>query len=275
MDTGDIAPKPAHLGPQYGAQFGDDSIVRAYRHRPPYPIELFGILASLLPSVPGAILDAGCGNGDLTLGMLANLPGIERLDAIDLSAGMIEAGRQRPGGDEPRLRWQVAPLETATLSPPYGLVTAGESMHWMDWEVVLPRFRDALLPGGVLAIVGRGPRPSPWTDDLIRIVQRHSTNRDFQPYDLIDELASRRLFRVLGRKTTAPVICTQTIDDHIEFWHSRNGLSRDRMTTAGAFDREMRALLAGYSHRETVTFDVVGSVTWGLPAPDPGQRENA
>jgi SAM-dependent methyltransferase len=268
--SNEISPKPAHLGPQYGAQFGDDSIVRAYRHRPPYPDELFDILTSLLPAGPAAILDAGCGNGDLTLGMLARLPGIERLDAIDISNGMIEAGRQRPGGDDRRLRWQVAPLETATLTPPYALVTAGESLHWMDWSRVLPRFRDALMPGGVLAIVGRGPQPSPWTDDLIRIVQHHSTNRDFQPYNLIEELTSRDLFQILGSRGTAPVSCTQTIDDHVEFWHSRNGLSRDRMTTADAFDREVRDLLAGYGHRGTLTFDVVGSVIWGLPAPDPG-----
>ena len=47
-------------------------------------------------------------------------------------------------------------METAPLDPPYALVTAGESLHWMAWEVVLPRFAAALVPGGLLAIADRG-----------------------------------------------------------------------------------------------------------------------
>jgi trans-aconitate methyltransferase len=53
------------------------------------------------------------------------------------------------------VNWQVAPIEMAHLYPPYALITAGESLHWMDWPVVMPRFRDALSPGGVVAIAGR------------------------------------------------------------------------------------------------------------------------
>lgn len=267
MMTDNIAPKPTHLGPQYGAQFNDSSIVRAYRHRPPYPGEVFSFLADLLPRGASSILDAGCGSGDLALGMLASIPEIERLDAIDLAAEMVAEGRQRPGGDDPRLRWQVAPVETATLSTPYALVTAGESLHWMDWPIVLPRFRDVLLPGGVLAIVGRTQLPAPWSDDHLKIIQRQSTNLDFQPYDLVDELTRRNLFTVLGTRTTAPVTHQQSIAGYIESWHSRNGLSRDRMTpeAADAFDRETRGLLASHGYEETVTFDIAGSVTWGLP----------
>ena len=262
-----IAPKPTHLGSQYGAQFSDASIVRAYRHRPPYPDELFDILAGLLAPGPATILDAGCGSGDIALRLLAHVAQIERLDAVDISPAMVADGQQRSGGDDPRLHRQVAPIEAASLAPPYALITAGESLHWMDWPVVMPRFRDALQQGGVLAIVGRGEQPSAWSEALLRIVQRYSTNRDFQPYNLIDELTTRGLFTVHGSRKSAPVTHTQSIDSYIESWHSRNGLSRDRMPPddADAFDRETRDLLASLGHHETVTFDVVGSVTWGLP----------
>jgi trans-aconitate methyltransferase len=262
-----IAPKPTHLGPQYGAQFSDAGIVRAYRHRPPYPDDVFATLASLLAPGPATILDAGCGTGDIAIGLLASMPHIERLDAVDLSPAMVAEGQQRPGGDDPRLRGQVAPIETATFQPPYALITAGESLHWMDWPVVMPRFRDALASGGVLAVVGRNEQPSEWTDALLRIVNRYSTNHDFRPYNLIDELTTRSLFTVLGSQKTAPATHTQTIDSYIESWHSRNGLSRDRMppNAAGAFDRETRDLLTRLGHLEKVTIDVVGSVTWGLP----------
>jgi SAM-dependent methyltransferase len=266
-NSGNITPKPTHLGPQYGAQFSDASLVRAYHHRPPYPAEVFAILASLLAPGPVTVLDAGCGTGDITLGLLASIPPIERLDAIDLSPAMVATGQQRPGGDDPRLNWQIAPVETATLQPPYALITAGESLHWMDWLVVMPRFRGALSTGGVLAIAGRNEQPSVWSEALLHIVQRYSTNRDFQPYNLIDELTTRGLFTIHGSQKTAPIIHTQSIDSYIESWHSRNGLSHDRMppADANAFDRETRDLLASLGHQETVTFDVVGSVTWGLP----------
>ncbi|MEX1158851.1 MAG: class I SAM-dependent methyltransferase [Thermomicrobiales bacterium] len=260
-------PKPAHLGPNYGEQFEDASIVLAYRHRPPYPGQIYNFLSDLLPRGPAAILDAGCGNGDLALGLRASIRETDRLDAVDRSAGMVFEGRRRPGGDDPRLNWQIAPMETAVLYPPYALVTAGESLHWMDWPVVLPRFREALLPGGVLAIVGRNQLPARWSDDHLKIIQRHSTNLDFQPYDLVEELTSRGLFTVRGSRTTAPVTHQQSIDGYVESWHSRNGLSRDRMSPdAAAFDRETRELLASLGYEDSVTFEVVGSVTWGLPA---------
>ncbi len=261
-------PKPIHLGPKYGAQFSDSSVVRAYRHRPPYPDELFVILARLLTDGPYAVLDAGCGSGDLTLGMLDHFPALERLDAVDVSAEMVAAGQKRAGDDDHRVHWQVSPIETGRLTPPYALITAGESLHWMDWSVVMPRFHHALLPGCFLAIAGRHERRSEWSDELLKIVQRYSTNRDFQPYNLIDELSARRLFTAVGQASTLPVTHTQSVDDHIESWHSRNGLSRDRMTSEAAdnFDREARELLANGGHKTTVAFDVVGTVTWGLPA---------
>jgi trans-aconitate methyltransferase len=231
-------------------------------------VEVFDSLAGLLAAGPATVLDAGCGSGDIAMGLLSHVPHIERLDAVDLSPGMIAEGRQRRGGDDPRLNWQVAPIETATLQPSYALITAGESLHWMDWPILMPRFRSVLSPGGVLAIVGRNEQPSDWTDALLRIVQRYSTNRDFQPYNLINELTTRGLFTVHGSRKSAPHTHTQTIDDYIESWHSRNGLSRDRMSpdAAEAFDHETRELLAGLGHQESVTFDVVGSVTWGLPS---------
>jgi len=137
----------------------------------------------------------------------------------------------------------------------------------MDWPVVMPRFRDALLPGGVLAIAGRREQRSAWTDELLRIIQRYSTNRDFHPYSLIDELTSRRLFNRLGSFATSPVIHTQPVADYIESWHSRNGLSRDRMghAAAEAFDNEVRELLDSHGVRDAVTFQNVGTLTWGLP----------
>jgi len=256
--------KPKHLGPEYGAQFGDASIVAAYRHRPPYPDQVFEILAELMVDGPRTVLDAGCGSGDLAIPLLRIA---ERVDAVDPSEAMLAAGRARAGGDDPRLRWIAGYMEDTPLAGPYGLVTTGESLHWMDWPVVLRRFRDVLSPGGWLAIVNRVGQRNAWADDLQRLIDRYSTNRDYRPYDLLQELEQRELFRIAGERRTAPVPFTQSVGDYIESIHSRNGFSRDRMTAVAAaeFDQAARDLLATYLSGDVVTLQVSGSVTWGEP----------
>src|SRR5215211_1786818 len=99
-----MQPKPAHLGEAYAAQFSDPSIVAAYHYRPPYPAATFPMLAGLIGSAPRVVLDAGCGTGDIARGLLLF---VERIDAVDRSAPMIEAGRLLPSGDDRRLRWIV------------------------------------------------------------------------------------------------------------------------------------------------------------------------
>lgn len=264
--------KPAHLGPEYGAQFGDVSIVAAYRFRPSYPAEVFKILERLLADEPHIVLDAGCGSGDLALGLLGIA---ERVDAVDLSTAMLAAGRARPGGDDPRLRWIAGTMEEAVLDGSYALITTGESLHWMDWPIVMARFRDLLAPGGWLAIVGRSTQRAPWAADLQQLINQYSTNRDYHPYDLMQELTQRSLFRIVGSERTEFKPFTQSIDDYIESIHSRNGFSRDRMTVeaATAFDRATRKLLRSHARDEHLTLQIGASVVWGEPIPAEHKKE--
>jgi SAM-dependent methyltransferase len=258
-----MRPKPAHLRPQYGAQFQDAAIVAAYPTRPPYPAEVFTRLRALLLG-PAVALDAGCGTGDIARRLA---PLVQRLDAVDISAPMIAAGQRLPGGDAANLRWLVGALEDAPLSPPYGLIVAGESMHWMEWSVVLPRLREALAPGARLVLTTRVEEPSPWTEALLALIIRSSTNRDFQPFDLIEELTSRGLYRVDGEALTGTETFTQSVTDYIESIHSRNGFSRDRMTPAdaAAFDDAARALIAPHAPDGMVTLHIHAHLIWGEP----------
>lgn len=258
-----MRPKPAHLRPEYGAQFQDAAIVAAYPTRPPYPAEVFTRLRALLVGPP-ITLDAGCGTGDVARRLA---PLVERLDAVDLSARMIAAGKGLPGGDASNLRWIASGMEDAPLDPPYGLIVAGESLHWMEWSVVLPRLRAALASGARLAIVERGEEESPWSAALLALIVRYSTNRDFQPYDVVEELTSRGLFAVEGRTTVEPESFSQSVADYIESIHSRNGFSRDRMTPedAAAFDAASRALVAPYAPDGALTLSVGAELIWGRP----------
>ncbi len=259
-----MLPKPKHLAVEYGAQFKDRSIVDAYQYREPYSAEVFEFLSRLIADEPRVVLDAGCGRGDLARPLLAY---VERVDAVDISEAMIETGMRLPGGDDPRLIWIESPVEEAPLSPPYALITAGQSLHWMEWQIVMPRFRAALTPRGYLAIVNSGTTPTSGDMGLGETIQRYSTNRDYQPYDLVEELDRRRLFEQHGRHETKPIAYSQTVEEYVESFHARNGLSRDRMSpeAAEAFDAEMKQQIAPYAARGHLQLEAVSTIIWGKP----------
>lgn len=260
-----MQPKPKHLGVEYAAQFQDAALVAAYATRPPYPAEVFALLTELISTEPRIVLDVGCGTGDVARRLA---PLVARVDAVDVSWRMIARGQTLPGGGAPNLRWIVSTAEAAALVPPYGLITAGESLHWMEWPVVLPRLHAALAPGASLALVGRDEEPTPWHEDLLQLMARYSTNRDYQPYNLTHELESRRLFATLGQRRTAPMPFVQSVAEYIESIHSRNGFSRDRMPSEGAaaFDVGVQELVAPHVGRDGLLhLQIAASVIWGTP----------
>lgn len=260
-----MKPKPEHLGRKYAEQFKDRSIVDAYRYRPLYPSETFTLLNELITDTPRTVLDIGCGRGDIARN-LTNF--VERVDAVDFSILMLEEGKHLPDGNHPHLTWIHGDVEDVDLNPPYALITAGESLHWMAWDVVFPRFRTMLTSAGYLAIITRINKPVAWRDAVFESICRYSTNRDFnKPYDLIQELEERQLFKKVGEKHTEFVPFVLSIDEYIESIHSRNGFSRERMIPEGAaaFDNEIRHTLLSFSDKGMVSLEVAGNIVWGKP----------
>jgi len=253
-----MSERPAGWGAQHAARFTDPSIIAAYRYRPPYPDALLELLAALITDEPRVVLDIGCGPGNIARPLLRY---VDRVDAVDVSAGMIALGKTLPGGDDPRLHWAIGRAEDAPLHPPYALVTAGASLHWMDW--------DALTSHGSLAIVGVDEsKDEPWAPAIRAIIPRYSTNPDFAPLDLIGELEARGLFaRADNEWTTEPVPLARTVDDVIEWFHSMSSFSRDLMTpdAVAAFDAEIRAAITPYTQDGLLPTHVIGRVVWGKP----------
>jgi len=260
-----MQPKPAHLGEAYASQFSDPSVVAAYRYRPPYPDAVFPLLISLIAAPPGAVLDLGCGTGDIARRLA---PLVARLDAVDISAPMLALGKSLPGGDHPRLRWIAGKAEEVALVPPYALVTAGESIHWLDWARLFPRLRAALAPGGMIAIVERRYTPGPWDDPAMQaLIDHFSTNRDYQHYDIVDEIARRGLFALRGERLTTPFAVRQPLSEYVECFHSRNGFSRERMAPdeAAAFDCALSELMLPRTSGGLLTLQVAAHLRWGEP----------
>lgn len=255
----------------YADTFKDQRVVDAYRHRPPYPDEVFTILASLLTDEPRTILDIGAGSGDLARRMVEFA---RRVDAVDFSQHMIERGRQLPNGDHPHLRWIYGKVEEVQLSPPYALITAGSSIHWVEWERAFPLLRAALTPHGSLALVYRRTLPMPWNADLRNLRVQFSAHPSARGSRVVEELEARGFFRKLGEKETAPVAFFQSIEDFIEGLHSRSSFSRELIgqQQAADLDQQVRDLLLQYHPDGILPLQVVGTAIWGTPenAPTPG-----
>jgi SAM-dependent methyltransferase len=249
---------------ELGRAFADADVVRNYRFRPPYPAEVFAVLEGLLVS-PRTVLDVGCGSGALTRGLGAFAT---RVDAVDPSEAMLQEARRLTGQD-PRIRWTRGRAEDVPLAPPYGLITAGASIHWMDPDVVMPRFRDALAPGARLAIVDMEnvhPQGAPHRDEFVSVIQRHSALEHHDNFAaLVTNLESAGYFGREGEHRTRPVPFEQSVDDYMAMLASTSSLSRASLgDRADAFEVEARAVFARH-HIDRIRFDVVGMVVWGRP----------
>ncbi|MGW0227413.1 class I SAM-dependent methyltransferase [Actinopolymorpha singaporensis] len=260
----------------YGGWFQDPLIVEVYDRRPPYPHELVRLLselagqADLAGDTPRAVLDIGCGTGELARRLA---PLVDRVDAVDRSAAMLARGRELPGGDNSKLRWCLGTAEDAELDPPYALITAGESLHWMDWDVALPRFARASAPNAVLAVVERSwDGPPAMSSRLGEIFARHSPVRGYRRRDVPGELERHGHFTRLGERSCGPEVWRPTVEEFVEARHSQVGGSRTHMgeATVTEFDQAIRALLhdlvaAGDVRRvgDRLDLRVEGRVTWG------------
>ena len=121
------------------------------------------------------------------------------------------------------------------------------------------------MPTRRLILADRREGPSPWSEALAGLFRRFSTNKDFEPFDLVDELTARRYLAVEGRMSQRPEPFTQSIDDYVTSLHSQNGFSRDRMPAAdvSAFDAAVRAAVTPYTRNGMLTVPVVARVVWG------------
>ena len=252
------AGEPTNLG----EVFSDDEVARLYRYRPPYPDAVFATLRRLLV-VPRTVLDAGAGTGALARGMVSFA---ERVDAVDPSLAMLEAGRRLPGGDDQRIRWVHGRAEDAALSPPYGLITCGASLHWMDLDVVLPRFRDALAARASVAVVDTENVHGAYHAEVIAVIRKYSeVEHHAETNDLLRDLQASGRFALEGEERAAPAPFEQSVNDYIEFLHSTSTLARVRLgSRSDAFDAEIRAVFARYGI-EWLRYGVVGFIAWGRP----------
>jgi SAM-dependent methyltransferase len=257
----------AYRPPDVAAAWGHPDVAESYRHRPHYPPQTFDILSGLIVDDSPAVLDLGCGTGFIARPLA---PLVHRVDAVDISAAMIEEGKNLPGGDHPGITWIVGRAEDVALHPPYALATTGDSLHWMEWGVVLPRLVDALSPAGWLAILTTDgtiiTEDQTVEEEVLHLIERYSTY--WRPnLRLLEELKRHGLFHEQGRAETGATVLRQSVDDYVESFHARASLSWGRLTSddAAAFDASLKQLMLDRVGA-TVEQAVRASIIWGKPS---------
>lgn len=247
-----------------GEVFTDRDVARAYRLRPEYPPETFAVLSELIVG-PRVVLDIGAGTGAIARHIA---PLVDRVDAVDISAAMIDEGRRLPGGADPRITWLLGSAEDAPLAPPYGLITAGAAVHWFDETRALPRFARALAPGARFALLEAEEEPldPTWGAEMLAIIKRYSELRDYRDFtDVLLTLQTGGWFVREGETRTKAVRVRRTLPEYIDWQHSKATLSRVRLgDRAPAFDDDVAALFAR-RRVASIEFDVVSFITWGRP----------
>ena len=127
-----------------------DEIAEDYdRHRPTYPDALVDRACEGLSS-GAAVLEIGCGTGQLTRSLLAR--GL-RVTAVEPGRQLIARARDQCDGAGD-VQFVNARLEDASLPRArYSAVFSASAIHWVDPDVSWRKAADALVDGGSLALV--------------------------------------------------------------------------------------------------------------------------
>ena len=258
--------RPRQYWDDYASRFKNRSLAETYELRPPYPEETYEILLSLLGDERGRVLDVGCGPGKIARALINH---VDSVDAVDFSQEMIRIGKSLVNGGHPNLRWINGPVEEVQLHPPYDMITAGASIHWMEWRVVFPRFKEVLTTDGYIVIIdGDRPVGNPWHEVELSLIHKYSTNRHHEQIDLIQELVNRGHLELVADKRTTPISFSQPLTDYIQSFHSRESMSKEHMgeENVRAFDTELSQVLSDYVDDDgRLSFQLEARVTWGRP----------
>ncbi|MEU9686824.1 class I SAM-dependent methyltransferase [Amycolatopsis japonica] len=114
------------------------------------------LLLDQLPPGPGVALDVGCGSGRFARRLAATGMHVE---AIDRSGPMIDLARAAGSPGPGTISYRQADVVAEKLpDEAYDFISCLAMLHHVPFDTVT-RLRDALVPGGVLAVLGLG-RPS-------------------------------------------------------------------------------------------------------------------
>lgn len=135
----------------------------AFRAR---PVE--DLLHRIVLDIPGAIVDLGCGAGNVTAMLAAKWPGRE-VTGLDSSPAMLAQARKRFAA----MQWELGDIGAWSPAAKPALIFANAALHWVpDHAALFPRLAGALAPGGVLAVQMPNTADAPYRTCLNMVLAR-------------------------------------------------------------------------------------------------------
>ncbi|ROS78882.1 methyltransferase domain-containing protein [Cellulomonas sp. PhB143] len=150
-------------------------------------------LLARVPGNPRAVVDLGCGAGNLAAPVRERWPGVA-LTGIDSSPEMIAAAR----ATDPSGTYVQGDLRTTPVPGRPDLIVTNAALQWVPGHLdLLPGFLDALAPGGTLAlqVPGNHDAPSHRTLRALADEEPYATSapeprpRDHDPVEYLEALA--------------------------------------------------------------------------------------
>ncbi|MCW5771733.1 MAG: methyltransferase domain-containing protein [Rhodospirillaceae bacterium] len=106
------------------------------------------LLARIRAEAPGAVVDLGCGAGNVTK-LLAERWPKARVTGIDNAMPMLEKARAAT----PRIAYIHAELDAWQSPAPVDVIYTNAALHWLEGhEALFPGLMRQLAPGGALAV---------------------------------------------------------------------------------------------------------------------------
>ncbi|GIG20582.1 trans-aconitate 2-methyltransferase [Cellulomonas chitinilytica] len=157
----------------------------------PHQYALFGthrgrpfadLLARVDAPAPALVVDLGCGDGPLTLGLAQRWPDA-RVVGIDSSPQMLAAARSHD--TDGRVEWTEASAEDwdpTGLGAPIDVLVTNATLQWVPTHrALVPRWVDALAPGGWFAMQVPDNYDAPSHRLMREVAARHARAADLLP----------------------------------------------------------------------------------------------
>ncbi|HUJ54798.1 MAG TPA: class I SAM-dependent methyltransferase [Gaiellaceae bacterium] len=218
--------------------------------RLPYPRALVDSLREELRlDGKGRLLDVGCGPGSITH-LLAPL--FAEAVGVDASGAMIEEAKAHAAPNErfAHLRAEDLPAGLGT----FRVATLAQSFHWMDQPHVAPILSGMLEPEGALVHVGatthRGDGDVP-REEIDALIRRYLGPWPPGRSDERANLAAAGFDEPVEIEVPRNEVFSRSEDDVVASVYSLSYASPARFgERREAFERELRALLAGRTFTE-------------------------
>ena len=146
-----------------------------YDARPAYPGELVDAIAELGSRAGRRVCDVGAGIGHLAVPLA--LRGFD-VTAVEPAKLMLDRLGELSAQSGVTIRRVHAAAESLPLEAgSFDLVLIADALHFIDTELAATEVARILLPGGYLALVTCELTPTPYMNEVLRLMQRSAPRR--------------------------------------------------------------------------------------------------